>query len=257
MGGGAITDLGGFVASTFMRGMNLIHIPTTLLAMVDASIGGKTGIDFGGLKNSVGTFYSPKKVWVSLAFLETLDRNNLLSGYGEILKYGLLIGKDYLCSINTEEEITPLMLQTAIQYKIDVVTSDFEDMGERMHLNLGHTSAHALEALYISRGEFLPHGVAVSAGLVVALYLSYRRYGLEQGVLTSFARQVQSIMPVVYFTCDDYDDLWQLTLKDKKRLSSNELTMVLLHDIGQPFIHNVSRHDFFEALDFYRDFMGF
>lgn len=256
LGGGSICDLGGFVASTYMRGIHLVHIPTSLLAMVDASIGGKTAIDFGGIKNSVGTFYNPERVWVSIDFLDTLKREELVNGWAELYKYGLLIGNGYLSTIQDFSCITSNSIASAIQYKLDIVAQDFKDEGIRKYLNLGHTTGHALEALYLSRNSILPHGKAVACGLVIALYISYRYCGLEQSILTNNARNIKKLFPKVSYLCDDYETLWQFALKDKKKANNTELTMVLLKDVSKPIVKQVTRSEWEEALDFYRDFMG-
>lgn len=255
LGGGAVSDVGGFVASTYMRGIRLIHIPTTLLGMIDASIGGKTAIDYGGVKNLVGSFYEPNEVWVSLTFLETLPKQEVLSGEGELVKYGLLDGDELYQETLDLEVIAPDLIAKVIQYKLDVVAADLRDEGGRVVLNLGHSTAHSLEALKISRGEVLPHGIAVMAGLIVALYISYKWYGLEEQVLSKLIRVAKDRFPRVAFSCDDYEEMWQFALKDKKNSGGAELTMVLLSEVGCPMTEQVTRKQWEEALDFYRDFM--
>ncbi|MBR8731912.1 3-dehydroquinate synthase [Porphyromonas levii] len=256
LGGGAISDLGGFVASTYMRGLHLVHIPTTLLGMIDASIGGKTAIDFGGARNMVGTFYEAEKVWVSLAFLESLPERELVSGLGELLKYGLLMDRDSLKEVLSLEELSPQLLSRVMQFKLDIVGEDLFDTGKRAQLNLGHTFSHAIEALSLERGHSVPHGIGVAAGIVVALYICYKWHGLAEKLLTSVARAVKEQFPIVSFDCDDYEALWLLALKDKKRVEDGILSMVLLHGVGDAFVGKVSRKQWEEALDFYRDYMG-
>lgn len=256
LGGGSISDLGGFIASTFMRGMRLIHIPTTLLAMIDASIGGKTGINVGGIKNSVGSFYEANEVWISLDFLETLPSQELLSGLGEVLKYDLLIGSDMISQVAESQMITNELIATSVEYKMSVVRQDLTDYGTRRQLNLGHTTAHALEALYLERGESIPHGVAVVVGLIVALYVSYKLEGLDEHILSHTARLAKDVFPTVKYDCKDYDALTCFALNDKKRTNEQELSMVLMTAVGKPIYREVSREVWEEALDFYRDFMG-
>lgn len=255
LGGGAVSDLAGFVASTYMRGMHLVHIPTTLLGMIDASIGGKTAIDYYSVKNMVGTFYEPDEVWVSLEFLATLPSEELQSGLGELLKYELLIGEE-LCPPTLDIEFLDAeVIAQVIQYKLDVVADDFRDKGGRMVLNLGHTTAHGLEGLALSKGQPLKHGIAVVAGLVVALYISYKWHHMPETVLTSFARKVKQLLPKIYFDCDDYDAIWGYAVKDKKNVNRGELTMVLLESLGCPIVRQVKETQWREALDFYRDYM--
>lgn len=256
LGGGAISDLGGFVASTYMRGVHLVHIPTTLLGMIDASVGGKTAINFGGAKNMVGTFYEAERVWVSLTFLETLPDKEIHSGMGELLKYGLLIDSDCLEEILGLEKLSPQLMGRVMQFKLDVVHEDLFDVGNRAQLNLGHTFAHAIEALALSREHAISHGTAVAAGIVVALYISYKWFGLDEKLLTTVSRAVKGQFLKFFFDCDDYEALWELALKDKKRVEDGILSMVLLRDVGRPFVEKIGREQWEEALDFYRDFIG-
>lgn len=256
LGGGAICDLGGFVASTYKRGMKLVHVPTTLLAMIDASIGGKTAINFGGEKNQVGTFYSAEKQWICTEFLETLPSDEMRSGWGELLKYGLLKGDALLHRIMTNEELPVEVLAECIEYKLDIVSKDPMDMGVRRFLNLGHTAGHAFESLYFTKEKQLLHGVGVAAGIVIALYLSYRCLGLNEKVLTSVARYIKEVFPKADYTCEDYDTLWSFVMADKKIMGQEGLTMVLLTSIGQPHVREgIERSEWEEALDFYQDFM--
>lgn len=255
LGGGAISDLAGFVASTYMRGMHLVHIPTTLLGMVDASIGGKTAIDYHSVKNLIGTFYEPEEVWVALDFLNSLPEIEIQSGLGEMVKYGLLIDKELFDLTLDIDQLSPDVIARVMQFKLDVVANDFRDRGGRAILNLGHTTAHGLEGWKLSRGEVLPHGIAVVAGLVVALYVSYKWFHLEESVLTSLARSAKASFPKVFFTCDDYDAIWDFAIKDKKNVVEGELSMVLLRAVGDPIIAQVTYEQWLEAMDFYRDFM--
>ena len=256
LGGGSLSDLGGFVASTYMRGIKLVHIPTTLLGMIDASIGGKTAIDYGGIKNLIGSFYEPNEVWISLPFLETLPRKELLCGEAELIKYGLLDSEELYQETLNLEEISPELIGKVVGYKLNLVAMDLRDEGGRVVLNLGHTTAHSLEALKILQGGLLPHGIAVMAGLIVALYISYKWYGLEEQVLSRLIRMAKEKFPRVLFSCDDYEEMWQLAMKDKKNTGDDQLTMVLLSGVGFPMTEQVSRAQWEEALDFYRDFMS-
>ena len=204
----------------------------------------------------VGTFYEAERVWVSLSFLETLPDEEIISGMGELLKYGLLIDRDCLKEVLGLEELSPQLIGRVMQFKLDIVGEDLFDTGDRAQLNLGHTFSHAVEALAMNREHAIPHGVGVAAGIVVALYISYKWHGLKEELLTRVARAIKGQFPTVFFDCDDYDALWELALKDKKRVEEGVLSMVLLHDVGLPFVEKVSRDQWEEALDFYRDFMG-
>ncbi|MDO5036470.1 MAG: 3-dehydroquinate synthase family protein [Porphyromonas sp.] len=264
LGGGAISDLGGWVASNYKRGMRLCHIPTTLLGMIDASIGGKTAIDMGGVKNAVGSFYSAEQVLLCPEFLETLPERELLSGWGEVLKYALLGHlelEEILCLDPREEHFSipsKLILQSA-EAKQAVVGGDPFDSGSRKQLNLGHTFGHALESLCTIAGstERLPHGVAVAAGLVCELYLSHLEYGYPQQLLTTVARYIRDTLPRVGLQCTMYDDLYRIALNDKKNSQSGEVNCTLLKAPATPVYNvGVGRARWDEALDFYRDFMG-
>ena len=182
LGGGMVTDLGGFAASTFKRGINFINIPTTLLSMVDASVGGKTGINFNGLKNEIGTFCNANFVLLCTDFLTTLDSANLLSGYAEMLKHGLISNIDMLagllnfdvCHIQDKEQRLQLsrMISDSVEVKKNIVEKDPKENGIRKALNLGHTFGHAFESWSLKRTPVL-HGYAVAWGLVCELYLSH------------------------------------------------------------------------------------
>lgn len=182
--------------------------------------------------------------------LETLPKQEVLSGEAELIKYGLLDGDELYQETLDLEVIAPDLIAKVIQYKLNVVAADLRDEGGRVVLNLGHTTAHSLEALKISRGEALPHGIAVMAGLIVALYISYKWYGLEEQVLSKLVRVAKDRFPRVAFSCDDYEEMWQLALKDKKNSGSEELTMVLLSEEGCPMTEQVTRKQWEEALDF-------
>ncbi len=259
LGGGAVTDLAGFVASTYKRGIGLVHIPTTILGAVDAAIGGKTAIDVDGVKNIVGTFYPPSLTMVAAELFDSLPKGEILSGYGEILKYALLEGGSlYTEVMNTFPGIPSReVIEACVKHKERVVIEDPKDRGIRMTLNLGHTVAHALEGLYLRRGSTPPpHGVAVAAGLIVALYLSTKLCALDRDTLYKVCRYVRDGFPPVHFVCDDYDHLMALMRQDKKN-SANTITYILLEAPGLPVIHrDVSPEMIIEGLDFYRDFVG-
>lgn len=259
LGGGALTDMVGFVAATYMRGIGLVHLPTTILGAVDASIGGKTAIDLDGIKNIVGAFYPASLVLVCPEFFDTLPRAEWLSGYGEILKYGLLSGHElYAKTIGSPIGDLPSdLLEACVEHKMKVVAEDPLDQGIRMTLNLGHTVAHALEGLMLRNDHSpLPHGVAVVAGLVVDLYLSVKRCGFDRHKMYAFVQYAKEEFPAISFSCHDYPQLIELMKQDKKN-SGNHLTTILLKDIGHPqVIRDIETLEMEEALDFYRDFMG-
>lgn len=185
LGGGMVTDLGGFAASTFKRGISYINIPTTLLSMVDASVGGKTGINFGGLKNEIGVFNNARSVILDTVFLKTMDEENLLSGYAEMLKHGLISNEPMWAELMRFSPLTsnlqPLakMVADSVAVKQRIVLEDPTEQGIRKALNLGHTAGHAFESLALERKPVL-HGYAVAWGLIVELWLSCVKTGFPR-----------------------------------------------------------------------------
>lgn len=179
LGGGVILDLGGFTASVFMRGINFINIPTTLLAMVDACIGGKTGINFYGIKNIIGSFAYPKKIIIDINFLTTLPKRYFLEGWAEIIKHGIIAGGDYFSLLTRKNPVdysdTELekIITKSIEIKLNIVLKDPNERGLRKILNFGHTLGHAFESLFLRRKNFLLHGEAVALGMIGESYLSY------------------------------------------------------------------------------------
>jgi len=267
LGGGMVTDLGGFAAATFKRGLNYINIPTTLLAMVDASVGGKTGVNFGGLKNEVGVFSNASTVILDTTFLKTMDQENLLSGYAEMLKHGLISDNkhwaelidylDNLDGLNNLEDTENLkklseLLARSVAVKQRIVEEDPTEQGLRKALNLGHTVGHAFESLALQRKPIL-HGYAVAYGLVCELYLSCVKTGFPTDKMrqtVSFIREHYGQMSI---TCDDYPTLLQLMTHDKKNIAG-EINFTLLGAIGDIRINQTAtEEDIKEALDFYRE----
>ena len=263
LGGGMVTDLGGFAASTFKRGINYINIPTTLLSMVDASVGGKTGINFGGLKNEIGVFNNAHSVILDTTFLRTMDEENLLSGYAEMLKHGLISNEGMwaeLLNFDVENitstdllEKLGTMVSKSVAVKQDIVAEDPTEHGIRKALNLGHTAGHAFESLALKRKAIL-HGYAVAYGLVVELYLCCVKTGFPQDKMrqtVTFIKEHYGRMPI---TCDDYPQLIELMHHDKKN-AGNDINFTLLSDIGDIRINQTaSEEEIKEALDFYREY---
>ena len=260
LGGGMVTDLGGFAASTFKRGIQFINIPTTLLAMVDASVGGKTGINFGGLKNEIGVFRNARCVILDTAFLSTLDRENLLSGYAEMLKHSLLDSEKMWAEHIQYSPLTtfsPLtsMISESVEVKQRIVTEDPTEKGLRKALNLGHTAGHAFESLSFERvNSPILHGYAVAYGLVVELYLSAVKCGFPTDRLHQTVRFIKEHYGRMAITCDDYPRLLELMRHDKKNEGST-INFTLLAAIGDIRINQtVTDDDIKEALDFYREY---
>ena len=231
LGGGVITDLGGFAASTYKRGIKFINIPTTLLAMVDAAIGGKTGVDFGGGKNQIGTFAEAEEVIFDPVFLETLPERELLSGMAEMLKYGF-IADDNLLNVNLENY--QQFITRAGEIKREIVAQDPTEKGLRKILNFGHTLGHAIESHYLTTDSPLLHGEAVALGMLGALWLSVRQLGLDKSVLQNFEKQLPMLLSEAEISLSetDIDPILGYLAHDKKNKGENQ-QFVLLEAIGK------------------------
>ena len=259
LGGGMVTDLGGFAASTFKRGIDFINIPTTLLAMVDASVGGKTGINFGGLKNEIGVFSDSKFVIINTQFLDTLDHDNICSGYAEMLKHGLISDNKHwaeLVGFNlAQPDLAQLqrMVAESIKVKERIVTEDPHEHGIRKALNLGHTVGHALESFAMKHGRPVLHGYAVAYGMGCELYLSARKTGFPTDKMHQTVRFILDHYGRLPYTCDDYPELLELMRHDKKN-TSGIINFTLLGGIGDIRINQTAtKEDIEEALDFLRE----
>jgi len=259
IGGGMVTDLGGFAGATFKRGIHNLNIPTTLMAAVDAAIGGKTGVNFGGLKNEIGSFYQPDCVMIDCCFLRTLDRKNMLSGYAEMLKHGLISDKEtYYKTIIFDtakpdyDELTDLV-SDSVAIKERIVKADPRERGVRKALNFGHTIGHALESLSFSKNTPVLHGLAVAAGLVCELYLSHKICDLPIEYLRHTANFIRDQYPIISIGCKDYDVIKEFMRHDKKN-EGDSINFTLLAEIGDIRINQqVEEALLTEALDFYRD----
>lgn len=259
LGGGMVSDLGGFAASTFKRGIDYINIPTTLLSMVDASVGGKTGINFNGLKNEVGVFGEPQRVIINTEFLRTLDEENIRSGYAEMIKHGLisddstwaeLIEFD-LCNPNYKELQT--MVGRSVKVKADIVQKDPHEQGIRKALNLGHTVGHALESWAMHHNTPILHGYAVAYGLICELYLSCLLTQFPSDKMRTTVRFIREHYGSLPITCDDYPELLELMRHDKKNIAGT-INFTLLGNIGEIRINqNTTAELIEEALDFLRE----
>ena len=259
LGGGMVTDLGGFAASTFKRGIPFINLPTTLLAMVDASVGGKTGINFCGLKNEIGVFSNAETVILDTQFLATLDRENLLSGYAEMLKHGLISTPehlDQLLAFDIEQPdlaVLAALVAESVAVKQRIVAEDPREHGIRKALNLGHTAGHAFESHAMATGRTVLHGYAVAWGLVCELYLSATRCGFPAQRLHQLRHFVQDHYGRFPLDCREYDRLYELMTHDKKN-DAGHINFTLLGAVGDIRINQVTtRDDIFEMLDYYRE----
>lgn len=258
LGGGMVTDLGGFAASTFKRGIQFINIPTTLLSMVDASVGGKTGINFGGLKNEIGVFSNSDCVIIDTTFLKTMDAENMLSGYAEMLKHGFINNEAMWTELMTFDIDRPdlkqlqRMVAESVQVKERIVLEDPTEKGLRKALNLGHTFGHAFESLAMTRKPVL-HGYAVAYGLVCELYLSSVKTGFPVEKMRQGVQFIFDHYGKMAITCDDYPALTELMTHDKKNVGG-QINFTLLGGIGDIRINQTAtKKEIEEALDFYRE----
>lgn len=259
LGGGMVTDLGGFAASTFKRGINFINIPTTLLAMVDASVGGKTGINFNGLKNEVGVFNDSRYVILDTDFLDTLDPENIRSGYAEMLKHGLISNEKMWAELvgfdlaNPDLEQLQRMVADSVAVKERIVTEDPLEKGIRKALNYGHTVGHAFESWSMKTAHPILHGYAVAYGMVCELYLSCVKTGFPTERMHQTVRFINDYYGHLQYTCDDYPALYELMTHDKKN-TAGKINFTLLGGIGDIKINQTATKDeIYEALDFYRE----
>lgn len=262
IGGGMVTDMGGFAAATFKRGVRCVNIPTTLLGAVDAALGGKTAINFAGLKNEIGVFANPLAVIVNAGYFASLPVPELLSGYAELLKHALLEGSDALAEAIDFDLSTPdysrlqQLLERSIKVKQRIVAEDPHEHGIRKALNLGHTAGHAFESLAMEKGSPVPHGHAVAWGLVVDLVLSRMLKGLDSQILHAVASYVDTHYPPPSALCSDYGRLLQLMRHDKKNITANSINFTLLEAPGSPVIDcEVASADITAAIDICRDLL--
>lgn len=258
LGGGMVTDLGGFAASTYKRGINFINVPTTLLAMVDASVGGKTGINFGGLKNEIGVFNDAEFVLLDTNWLRTLDEENIRSGYAEMLKHGLIADDTMWAELINFNLAQPnlrqlaSMLDKSVRIKERIVAEDPHEKGIRKALNLGHTFGHAFESWAMKRQPVL-HGYAVAFGLIAELYLATTRTDFPTERMSQTVNFIRAYYGSLPITCNDYPELIELMHHDKKN-RGNEINVTLLVGIGDIRIdQTITEEDIKEALDFFRE----
>tara|TARA_Y100000590_G_C15650718_1_gene988632 strand:- start:578 stop:1660 length:1083 start_codon:yes stop_codon:yes gene_type:complete len=256
IGGGTVTDLTGFIASIFMRGIDHVFIPTTLMAMVDASIGGKTAVNSSYARNAIGTFKQPKAIYIDAIFLKTLSKNNIIHGFAEIIKYGLIIDKNlykfislnfkdliYLKNLDQIESI----IYKCCKHKITFVEKDEFDKGSRMMLNFGHTIGHAIESLL--NYDKISHGEAVYYGMIAATFIS-KKNGLISK--EKFDEIYNFLNTIIKFPIDNIDSkkLYDYIQYDKKKIN-NHHHFIVLHDIGTAgIIRNISSKNIKDAINF-------
>ena len=259
VGGGMISDIGGFAAATYKRGIKYINVPTTILAAVDASVGGKTAINHQNIKNAIGAIHPPYSTIISTRFFQTLSHDNILSGLGEMLKHALLkdlkstteILNSNIDSIYKDEFLN--ILRDSVMVKEAIVTEDPYENGIRKALNFGHTFGHAFESLSLSKNHIIPHGVAVAYGIVAELVLSHLQMQFPSQLLHQISSFVKENFGSLSITCNDYDLLIDFMRQDKKNTDS-EINFTLMKSIGMPIIDcHSSEEQIKTALDIFRD----
>ena len=258
LGGGMITDLGGFAAATFKRGITYINIPTTLLGTVDASVGGKTGINFEGYKNEIGAFYPAQHIIISTEFLSTLSQKGILSGYAEMIKHALLDSKEtWNKTLNFDLksiDYTKLndLVMKSVFIKQRIVEQDPFENNIRKSLNLGHTIGHAFESYAMDNEKAIPHGYAIAWGLIAELYLSHKLCDFPIKTLDFVSEFIHKNYGSFNFNIEDYEALYQFMVHDKKNVG-NTINFTLIVDIGNIKINKTAdKKLIFKALDYLR-----
>ena len=248
LGGGVISDMGAFIAATFKRGIAFINIPTTLLAMVDASIGGKNGVDLGGLKNQIGTITNPEMVIINSDFLETLPQNQMRSGLAEMLKHGLIADKNEWGKFRNLEAIDFLdfdeFIKKSIQIKNNIVTQDPTENGIRKALNFGHTIGHAIETYFLENPNKtnLLHGEAIAAGMVMESYIAFQKNLISKEEYLDIKKVLNNLFGIIEINENEVGEIMNLLIHDKKN-EYNKVQFALLNEIGNIIINQHTEND--------------
>ena len=257
LGGGLVSDLGGFVASTYNRGIDFINVPTTLLSIVDASIGGKVGINIGRLKNQVGVFNYPKLILIDTSFLETLPKREINSGFAEMLKHGLIFEKNYYKTLselkNIDSKLSTELIYNSIKIKNEVVNRDPKEKNFRKILNFGHTLGHAIESHFLGKkkAKNLLHGEAISIGMILESYISYKILKLPYEQCINIKQTINKNFKKVKINKEDLKSIVRLIKFDKKNRGEKVL-FVLLYEIGKIKIDiEVPKKIVIESFEFY------
>lgn len=256
LGGGVITDIGGFAASTFKRGIDFVNVPTTLLSQVDASVGGKTGIDMDQVKNIIGTFTQPKAVFINTAFLKTLNRKEVYSGFAEIIKHGLIYdAKLFKLLLNTKpERVSPEIIYRSVMIKNEVVTTDPFEKGLRKILNFGHTIGHAIESYsLLNDKQPLLHGEAIAIGFICESYLSTKYSTLSELELVEIKTYILSCFPTYKLKENSFKKLIEIMKNDKKN-EADKIGFALLNQIGKcDYNYYLPETDIISSLKYYQE----
>lgn len=257
LGGGVITDMGGFIASTYKRGILFINIPTTLLGMCDASIGGKTGIDHQFLKNIIGTFANPQKIFVFPEFLNTLPFVELRSGFAEMLKHGLIADANHWNDLISIKELNAEqifhLIENSMKIKLNVVEKDFTEQNIRKTLNFGHTIGHAIESLFLEKGKPILHGEAVALGMICETRISFLEHLISKETADSIILNVRRFFPALDISGFSSEEILHLMKNDKKNSFGN-ISFSLIKNIGEAtFDSSVSTENVNYALHYYQN----
>ena len=254
MGGGVITDIGGFSANTFNRGIDFVNIPTTLLSIVDASVGGKTGINFRSIKNKIGTFYDPQLVIIDLQYLDTLEQRQIRSGYCEIYKHSLISKTNSKFNQLTNSDkinFSAEIIKNSIKIKNSFVCNDKYEKQLRKGLNFGHTLGHAIETFFMSTSHNLLHGESIAIGLILESYISSTICGFEMKIVDKIKNHLLKIFPKIEFNSSSIESIIKLMDYDKKNIGE-KINFVLLKDIGYlVFDIDVSKSTILNAFNYY------
>ena len=252
LGGGVLTDLGGFAASCYKRGIRFVNIPTTLLAMVDASTGGKTGVDFGIFKNQIGVFSVPEFTWVHSIFLKSLPENQIRSGAAEMIKHGLIYDPKHFDEVISNFSDLKSLISESVSIKQAVVAQDPTEKGLRKILNFGHTLGHAIESFYLDTSTSLLHGEAIAVGMILEAYLSHKKLGLSNDELLTITNHIQGLYDLPIINPVHYQSIIELTKQDKKN-EHGSVRFVGLEQIGKAVYDlPLEAEDILEAFSYYR-----
>ena len=256
LGGGVICDIGGFIASVIKRGVNFINLPTTLMAQVDASVGGKVGVNFESSKNQIGLFSNPEVIFIYTPFVKSLPKEYFISACAEILKYGLIFDAEFwneICKVNFKKELDLYsIICKCLSIKLELVRQDYYDYNERRKLNFGHSIGHAIESVFMSKGISISHGQALSVGIICETYISQKKFNFKNSIMHNIAQTVLRTFSPIVLT-NSCNDLILDSIKYDKKSELNSYNFTLLKNIGQSVVNcSVDDSEILRSLDFYK-----